>query len=207
MSKDLNEKLYVYFSLLEEFIEEDKSKMKIRMINRKLIKYLRLLERNINNVFIFKSSDLQIQLVKDLKKLITDDLIYLLKRGKKECLLDTISSINGTYLCAEGMLLAGNIEPKYESEHFSKIERLKSFLKKCEFEKQHTVENSSKNKLTDILMAETNPNTYIIFFSVLGIGSLTYINIAEDNSKVMENISVVGLFLMIIIFIIQSKKK
>lgn len=208
ISKDLNAKLYIYFDLLEEFLEKGKSKMMIRMINRKLMKYLGSLEGNINNVFIFKSSDLEIQLVKDIKKLISDDLIYLLKRGKRDLLLNSITSIKETYLYAEGMLLTESTDHEYESEHISKIENLKSILKKCEFEKQSIPDKSNKNKLTDIFMAyETKTYTYIIFFSTLGVGFLTYINVAGDNSKVLDNISVVGFFLMIIIFIIQSKKK
>ncbi|MDU8672526.1 hypothetical protein [Paenibacillus polymyxa] len=211
ISKELNDKLYIYFDLLREFIEEGKSKSKIRMVVRKLTRYLETLERNVNNVFMFKSSELDLQLVQDIKKILVEDLVEFLKRGKKELILELIVHTKDAYLCAEGLLLTQNTETVNKNEHSMKMDLLKNILKKCEIEKQSfTIETGNRtiSKLyTKVLKFATNTYSLIAFFSIIGLGLVIYINDAEDYSKMPANLSVVGFFLMIIIFIIQSRKK
>lgn len=211
VSKELNDKLYIYFDLLMEFIEEDKSKSKIKMVNRKLTRYLRTLESNVNNVFIFSSSELDLQLVQDIRKFLFEDLVDLLKKGEKDLILDLIVKTKDTYLSAEGLLLTQNTESVHETEHNKKIDMLKRILKQCEMEKQSNSNETEKRKLAKFFARVTKyaTNTYVLIalFSIIGVGLVVYINDAEDYSKMPANLSVVGFFLMIIIFIIQSKKK
>jgi len=211
ISKELNDKLYIYFNLLMEFLEEDKSKIKIRMVNRKLRKYLNALNNNINNVFIFKSTELEPTVVKDIRRLINEDFVDLLKHGKRDLLIKLVSNIKETYLCAEGLVLIQNPNNEYNHEFNTRMEKLKNSIKQCRDEKQNILNQITPIKFSGVLNKfvnyATKQNVQIVFFTLIGVGSIFYINRAGDYSKIPANISVVGFFLMIIIFIIQSNKR
>ncbi|SMF90945.1 hypothetical protein SAMN05661091_5297 [Paenibacillus uliginis N3/975] len=210
-SKELNERLYIYFDILGEYVKENKSRAKIRMINRSLIRYLNALESNVNNVFIFNSSELNINLIRDIKKVIVVDLINFLKHDKKDIVVELIDNIKKTYLFAEGLQLIQNTKCEFEIEHTSKIDSLKRILEICNNERNNHPAESQKNIMSKVykkvLISATNPYILIALCTIIGIGLIYYINEAEDYSKMPANLSVVGLILMIIIFIIQSKKR
>ncbi|QZN77676.1 hypothetical protein [Paenibacillus sp. DR312] len=211
ISKELNDKLYIYFDLLSEFIQEDKSRAKINMIIRKLTRYLGTLENNVNNVFIFRSSNIDVQLVQQIKKVLLDDLIYLIKRGNKETILDLISGIKDAYLSAEGLSLTKSIEPVEEKEHNLKIDKLKDILIRCENEKQILMTQTNRARFAEL---QTNAVKFItstyaltISLAVIAVSLLIYMNYAGEYSILSANISVVSIFVTIIIFIIQSRNK
>lgn len=210
LSKELNDKLYIYFDLLREYIEEDKSRSKINMIIKKLTRYLGSLENNVNNIFIFKSSNIDAQLVQQIRKILIEDFLYLLKRGKKDTILKLIIHIQGSYLSAEGLVLTENIEPVNENEHSIRIRMLRDTLIRCENEKQSLLTENNQGGFKDFqtngLKFLTNTYVLIALLAVIALILLIIMNGLEEYSILSANLSVVGFFVMIIIFIIQSKK-
>ncbi|PKQ89361.1 hypothetical protein CXK86_20130 [Paenibacillus sp. BGI2013] len=206
ISKELNDKLYIYFDLLKDFIEEGKSLSKIEMIKRKLTRYLGTLENNVNNVFIFKSSELEPQLIQDIKKFLDDDLIYLLKNEKNDIILELMANIKDTYLNAEGLTLTKNMERVHENEHSLKMEILKSTLNRCEFEKQSLLTDTDQGMFLVFSAKLIKFVSSIYTLVIVAMISIIYMNVAEEYTILSANITLVSLFVSLIIFIVSRKK-
>ncbi|WP_342551898.1 hypothetical protein [Paenibacillus sp. FSL R7-0652] len=210
LSKELNDKLYIYFDLLKDFIEEGKSLSKIEMIKRKLTRYLGTLENNVNNVFIFKSSELEPVLIQNIKQFLDDDLMYLLKNKKKDIILELMVNIKDTYLNAEGLVLTRNTELVHENEHSMRMELLKDALERCKIEKQSLITETDQGIFiglsAKLIKFATSIYTLMIVV-VISIISIVYMNFTKEYTILSANLSALGVFLPIIISIIQSRKK
>lgn len=210
ISKELNDKLYIYFDLLKDFIEEGKSLSKIEMIKRKLTRYLGTLENNVNNVFIFKSSELEPELIQNIKQFLDDDLMYLLKNKKKDIILELMVNIKDTYLNAEGLVLTRNTELVHENEHSMRMELLKDTLERCKIEKQSLITETDQGifiGLSAKLIKFVTSIYTLMIVVVISIISIVYMNFTKEYTILSANLSALGVFLPIIISIIQSRKK
>lgn len=201
--KALNEKLYIYFDLLQDYIRHNKKMVKIRMINRRLTKYLSQLETHINNVFLYTHSAEEVQVIKTLRETIREDLALLLK-NHRPVVIDLIQKIKLAHLSAECIHLAGGTEGTSIQEHQSKIAAVKEALASCKQElSADGKETSLMKKLIALL---SRPHALLLIIAVLGVVLLVYINTTPDNAKVLANVSVIGFILSITFFIFQNRK-
>ncbi|MFE6074193.1 hypothetical protein ACFVQB_06885 [Paenibacillus sp. NPDC057886] len=197
-SKGLNQKLLFYCILMSEYIQKGKSPSKIRMIKRGLIRYLHTLEGNVKNVFIFNSFDFDIQLIKDIRKFLIEDMNIMIKNGKKDEVVQIINMVKNAYYSAESMQLTGDVE----SMHATQLEDLRVAIKSnmgvILIDNEDNVLSKFYKKIQNWL---TNSTVKIIIFVILGLILMYYVNNTEYSALLVNNISVVALIFAFIFYI------
>jgi len=196
--------LFIYFDFLEIYIRSNKRKVQIWIINRRIIKYLHELERNIKNIFIFNSSNFDIQLIVNIRELLIKDLFLLLKSDGKQLALELIEKIKQAHLSSESINLFESKKLDVENEHNSRIVSVIKSLEACQKNKRDDMER--QRILIKLYKVTGTPIFLISLFIVIGLGLLYYINKTEDFSRIPANLTVIGLILAIVIFILQTRK-
>ncbi|MFC5701719.1 hypothetical protein ACFPVX_10500 [Cohnella faecalis] len=203
-SKALNEKLFIYFDLLQQYIDKNKKSVQIWMINRRLIKYLYELERSLNNVFIYTNSRADIQLIINLRELIKDDFSMLLKNNEQQVVLELIKKIKQAHLSAESIHLMETMKEDGVSEHRTRVLSIKKSLENC---KQKISTNAEKQSFSSKLYRLiAKPSFLIILLIIVGIIMLIYMNTTQDFSRTPANLTAIGFILAIASLTVQNRK-
>lgn len=203
-SKGLNERLFIYFDFLEHYIKRNKNKLQIWMISKRLVKYLHELEKNLKNIFLFNSSEIDIQLVLSLRKLLIEDIAFLVKSGGKQLVLELIDNIKQAHLSSESMNLFDSKKAENTIEHAAKISSVIASLEACQkIERNDSEKQSALSKIYKLILT---PSLLISLCIIVSSGLMYYINRTENFSRMPANLSVIAFMLSIIFFIMQSRK-
>jgi len=201
--KALNEKLFIYFDLLQNYIIKNKKNVQIWMINRRLIKYLFELEKNLNNVFIYTNSKAEIELIISLREIIKSDFSILLKNNEQQLVLDLIKKTKQAHLSAESIHLR-EMQEDGVLEHRTRVQSIEKSLEICKQRISTTIEKHSFSSKLYRLIA--NPKFLIMLLIILGIIMLIYMNTAQDFSRTPANLTAIGFILAIASLTLQNRK-
>ncbi|OBZ09134.1 hypothetical protein [Bacillus sp. FJAT-26390] len=201
--KRLNEKLYIYFGTLGKYIESEKNRYLIWIVNRRVLKYLHELEKNSKNLFFNNESIININLIVDIRKLLNENLISLLKNGNKNLVIELIQCIKKAHLSSLFLSLNNNDNTEILLSHSNTIQNIKIALEACQSEK---TENEDNLKLKKVLAILSKPSFLITIIVLVGIGLAYYINTTNDYTKMPANLAVVALVLTITFYVLQNKK-